>query len=135
MTLPLPYRPPAVLEFMEEERRQEERNALKIKISKPYAFKSALGAWYQRLGKKQKQTLTRKKLMHQAVNQAHLLRIPFDKLPKNWIKDLKKDYNLELFITKEELLKVVQSSNLKYKSIRLNKTQIRFQPDMYLTNN
>lgn len=100
MSLPLPYRPKAVQELIEEEKRA----SLKMTIKKKDFFLSAMMAWYRNLSKKSKAELTKKKLQHRALVEAFRLKLPYDHLPPDWVHQMVQECGLVCYISKSAML-------------------------------
>jgi len=106
MALPSARRPVQVQKVLEEEK----LGSLKLKFRKADLIMNAVGGWAKtkqsnkRITKnKPKHPLTRKQMERRAVFEAYRLKIPHDKLPKNWLLTVVTRYGLTLYKKKKKV--------------------------------
>jgi hypothetical protein len=96
MSLPLPYRPPRVVECLEEEKKE----SLKMTINKKDLFMSGMFGWYQRLPKRKKAVLTKKQVEYRAQTQAYQVKLPYKQIPEDYMQRMVRECGLVCYISK-----------------------------------
>jgi hypothetical protein len=93
---------------VEKERKEaeaaEERSELKLVLTKGDGFIAVMTDWYVNLLRNsERDRLTKKRLLRRAVLEAQRLKMPFNKLPKDWIQTLKNTCGLRILVKSRTL--------------------------------